>query len=520
MYSLNNYWSSTQNPETRGYLAKHESANIEIRLEKDMYYTGDTANGVVIVRINEPMEISGLNCEFIGKEHANFWTSKQVPKMRQENYQNQNSGWNVETSWNRQTNWNIQTGQNRNFNYQTNQSSNPNYQTNQNRNFGDDPFFGNNNRRGFNDERDQIEYETVYEEHIADHIWVNQIVGQWPSNQLLQTGEYSFAFNFIIGDKFPGSFEQNFLSLGSYPGSALMVYKCTANLDFNEKHQKSIRLFKDQIIRIIQKPSIEVCSRFMASQDQNFDRAGQTGIKKHSTDDIKTWCCKREGRIVTTAHFDKEVYNPGEQANCLLNIDNSQNSLKVNAVKATLKAEMSLNIRGHHSDEGTVGQENVEHLDLKPGNRKSIKLNLNITDKENFVTCTGKFFQSKVYFHINVMIEGWFRFCNKDPSFKHEVFIMNQENIDPFLNMAQFSNSGNYSQNVQKGNVPRENQEQYKQGVSPEYQQMGQYGVQPSSNSNYPVEPIEHQHGHLGGNHGSEMNSGNTGENYEYPEND
>jgi hypothetical protein len=87
---MHTYWHSSEQDNRANYVEHYPNMNADIHLSKDYYYPGELVEGTFTVQIStDKVRPVSLDVDFIGKEHANFWTSTQITHRTFDTYEDQ-----------------------------------------------------------------------------------------------------------------------------------------------------------------------------------------------------------------------------------------------------------------------------------------------------------------------------------------------------------------------------------------------------------------------------------------------
>ena len=141
------------------------------------------------------------------------------------------------------------------------------------------------------------------------------------SGDFMPTGQYSFPFCFAMGDHLPGSFR--FIS-GQNKTKGIIKYKVKAECEsFQDEYAKDLKSSQELVLR-------EPIHRMITSKNKEINSS------------VSTWCCIEKGNVFLRVYFEKDAYVPGEIANVMVEIDNSNCKLNIEKVNFCLRRNISL----------------------------------------------------------------------------------------------------------------------------------------------------------------------------------
>ena len=229
--------------------------------------------------------------------------------------------------------------------------------------------------------------KTVTDVYMGDYLMVMQKLPIFAFTEgILRVGDYSFPFTFLLPTNVPSSFE---LVLGSIEAS--IQYSLTAVIDgLSDDITPSTATFN------ISKVMNESIHSVVASR----------------TAPLSTWCgCVKKGEVHFKVYFHKDAYVPGETAECIVEVNNTNSQLNVTGVRGCLFRTVRL-YDGKGSSKlvnQLISQTTTRQL-VPSGQtllgEQSIRMSLVLSDTDNQLTNTtsanGKLVQCT--FHVTVFV--------------------------------------------------------------------------------------------------------------------
>lgn len=165
-----------------------------------------------------------------------------------------------------------------------------------------------------------------------------------------------------------------------------------------------------------------------------FDRSLlETKLKKSYNHQIRGCCGSNRGRLDCNVSFGKEIYSPGERANCFIEIDNTRGQCPVKKVSACLKQVWELNFDGKTETQSKEFNVNYSDIVVNPAQTAIITIGSEINDQIQS-SCNGRHFKNSNYLSIGITVDrGWWAnlFFRKIENL-HQIYIMKTENVCPF----------------------------------------------------------------------------------------
>lgn len=143
---------------------------------------------------------------------------------------------------------------------------------------------------------------------------------------LLQPGDYSIPFSFVMPAGLPSSFQYIDQHIWQKPKGKV---KYTIKARMIDSHTKELMRHKQVLI--------------LREQGEAF----QQNIVHTDENNISTWCCMSQGVSRVTTTFEKNVFEPHETCKAIVSIDNSQCNLQIQNVRLCLEQELVLTTGGH-----------------------------------------------------------------------------------------------------------------------------------------------------------------------------
>jgi hypothetical protein len=158
------------------------------------------------------------------------------------------------------------------------------------------------------------------EYHSGRNVFYNHRIPVYVWNgAYAQPGQYSFPFAFTLNNFLPGTFA---LEEEEFRGH--IDYELAAELETWEP--KKTNPIYNSIPMAIREPLKQAVSTLQGEMTSN----------------LSTWCCVSQGVSHIKCAFERNAYAPGETANILCEVDNSQCKLAVKNLRASLKCRISL----------------------------------------------------------------------------------------------------------------------------------------------------------------------------------
>jgi hypothetical protein len=155
----------------------------------------------------------------------------------------------------------------------------------------------------------------------------------------VQEGQFSFPFQFRLPANIPGSFD---VEDGST--KARIHYSLVALLEGQSAHIEKSKM-PINISQIMTDPIYSVAN--------------------DTTARVSTWCCSNKGSIQIKAYFNKNAYVPGEVAEFMAEVNNSQSQLDVLRLRGTLYRTLRLRSDSgqiHVSKQSVVARQCVQRI--------------------------------------------------------------------------------------------------------------------------------------------------------------
>lgn len=138
----------------------------------------------------------------------------------------------------------------------------------------------------------------------------------------LMPGQYTIPFAFMLPSHLPSSFFQE-----GYRYLASISYRLEAVLEPSFKHEPRLKSKQNFVVR------------------QPVKNA-QQGTSHEVQTPLKTCCCCAKGSNILKAQFEKNFYAPGETAQVIMQLNNSDSTINNSRLSFTLKQRVNLTARG------------------------------------------------------------------------------------------------------------------------------------------------------------------------------
>ena len=134
----------------------------------------------------------------------------------------------------------------------------------------------------------------------------------------VSAGQYNFPFSFLLQPGIPSTFNYEFYKNGNCHAKVKYVVIAKLGPVSGMKDLSSITCVQD----------------FVVNQEKILS-SGTT--KKQLTQDINSYCCLNKGKCTIVSYFEKSDYVPGEKANMITEIDNSECKVDVLEIKGIFR---------------------------------------------------------------------------------------------------------------------------------------------------------------------------------------
>ena len=87
----------------------------------------------------------------------------------------------------------------------------------------------------------------------------------------------------------------------------------------------------------------------------------EADIKKKSDKKITTWCCVNQGVSEIECKFEKNIFTPNEDCDCIVEIDNDKCNIAMTNVRLAVEQEVHIMCHGHNWRDVITVKQAVEH---------------------------------------------------------------------------------------------------------------------------------------------------------------
>ena len=219
---------------------------------------------------------------------------------------------------------------------------------------------------------------------------------------LIEAGDYSFPFQFHVPSNIPGTFH---LERGKKKAS--INYNLIALIEgASRKIEKSV--MQVQIAQALTTPIHAVVS----------------DVQAH----ITTWCFFKQGEVHLKANFSKNAYAPGEIAEIIVEVDNTNSRIAVSGIQGTLYRMLRLK---SNTERTHASKDSINHTEIfqrvPSGESQSIRMNLSIPNSRGelryLTSVRGKHIECMYSIVVHASMEGWCMCCGGTPEVEQVVVL-------------------------------------------------------------------------------------------------
>jgi len=244
-------------------------------------------------------------------------------------------------------------------------------------------------------------------------------------------GQYCFPFSMVMGNHLPGTFYEK-----DHKFSATIKYKIKVELSPHHHNKQSVKDLKYTQELILREP---IKNQMMYN------------VPIENSINATTWCCMSQGVSKIKCFFEKNNYCPGELANMISEIDNSQCDLPVRHVNIRLL--MNIRLKANHGKEHNIS-ETMNSYDL-PGigphdtalaeRRKiaGIYLTNQVRNRGLQPSTSGSLIRCEYFLSVKTVLDG-VTCCSADPEVRIPLTIF----APPLMNFNQVQVPENWKPQV------------------------------------------------------------------------
>ena len=229
----------------------------------------------------------------------------------------------------------------------------------------------------------------------------------------------------VLHQKFPiFIFTQGYLDAGEY--SFPFLFRVPANIpgSFHLEHGQVKASIKYSLIAMVEGSSMKIEKSKMDVHISQLMTDPIYSVVNDVHAHITTWCCCDQGDVQIKAYFSKNAYVPGEIAEFVAEVNNTNSKLDVGGIRGTLYRTLRLKSDGGrtHTSKDTVSRNEVRQR-VPTGQallgEQSLRMTLPISDSrgelQHSTSVRGKHIECMYSIVVHASMEGSCMCCGQTP---------------------------------------------------------------------------------------------------------